>query len=304
MANPPPIRSTTGFRSIVFYELNASGLPLGTTTKMASYPYTVSGSLVSGSSVLVPKGTVVSGSVGYYGAWATGAKTLTINDPAPRVIPHIGEDGVFSTQVLPPLEPMSGELRMDKTNDVVDAMVGNINQTTVGESLLLGENTSKRGFENQVGALAYAFAEDTDPDSALFGSNLWDFREFPKVTVFMRETGFQQEANERMYSFTPMYVTAHMWGPTFTLNTEGYTRAQAVRGLSQYKPVIVGFAGDGATVGFPFDSQRPAASTAKIAVYKNGTLLSTGFSVSTKGVSFAVAPLVTDVLTVWYETSA
>lgn len=305
MSVPSTIRSTAGFRSCTIFELSASGswlgLPLGATTQEVVTPYTVSGSVISGSTVALPAGTAVSGSVPYYGLTLSGAKVLTINDPAPRVMPHIGEDGVFSLQVLPPTEAVTGELRSDKTNDVVDAVVSGVNKVTLGEAQIMGQATNKRGFESQVGIIAYAAGQDTSPDSTTFGAGNWDFRIIPKSILYQRDTGYQAEVNERMYSVTPMFVTAHLWGVQFVTGTEGYTRTQLIRGVSQYKPVIVGYKGDATTVCFPFDSAKPAASIAKIVVWKNGALLSTGYTPHVSGLVFGTAPAATDIITCFYE---
>ena len=308
MSAPSTVRSTAGFRSIVLYELNPSSYPIGALTLQAMTPYTptgTGGSSISGSTVAIPVGTAISGSVGYYGIKASGAKVLTINDPVPRVIPHVGDDGVICLQVLPALEPANGELRLDKTNDIVDAIAANVKKFTVAEANILGSVTSQRGFENQIAALAYSFGQDTDPDSSQFGSTVWDFRMFPKATVFQRDTGYSQEINERMYSFTPAYVIRHMWGKLFTTAIEGFTRAQIIRGVSQYKPVLVSYLGDGATLAFPFDSAVPAAAVGKVAVWKNGTLLTitTDYLVAVGGISMKVAPALNDVVCVFYETA-
>jgi hypothetical protein len=304
MSAPSKIRSTAGFRSIVLFELNTSFLPVGISTLQASQPYSVSGSTISGSAAsVIPSGTTVSGSVPYYGIQHSGAKVLTINDPAPRVLTHVGDDGPFSLQILPALEPANGELRVDKTNDPVDAIAGNLKMFTVGEMNLEGVVTNQRGFENQVGALAYSFGQDTDPDSVNFGATVWDMRFFPKVTVFQRDTGYGQEVNEKTYSFTPAFCTAHLWGTAFGNATEGFKRAQIVRGVSQYKPTFVTWKGDGATLGFPLDSNAPAQATTKMSYWKNGVPLVVGatFAVSVRGLSFSVAPLVTDVIECLYE---
>lgn len=304
MTAPTTVRSTAGFRSVVLFELNAAGYPIGTNTLHAMTPYTVSGSAISGSAgATVAAGTAVGGSVGYYGIPHSGGKVLTINDPAPRVIPHIGDDAIINLQILPATEPASGELRVDKTNDIVDAIVGNVKKFTIGEANMLGGITSQRGYENQVGALAYSAGQDADPDSSNFGANLWDFRVFPKVTLFQRDTGYGQEANERLYSFTPNFVTAHLWGVAFSMAVEGFKRGQILRGVSQYKPFIVSYLGDGSTTGFPFDSAMPAASASKVAVWKNGVLQSSGMSVSVRGISFAVAPASNDVIVVFGESA-
>jgi hypothetical protein len=303
MSAPANIRSTAGFRSISLYELNSSGYPIGAATLQACTPYTVSGSVVnSGSTASVVKGTAVSGSIPYYGILHSGAKVLTINDPQPRIIPHIGDDGVFNLQVLPALEVANGELRVDKTNDVVDAIAGNIKAFTVGEANIQGVVTSQRGFENQVAAIAYSFAQDADPDSANFGVSLWDFRIFPKATVFQRDNGYGQEANERMYSFTPAFVTSHLWGTQFTLAVEGFIRGQILRGVCQYKPTFVTYLGDGSTKAFPFDSAKPARDAAKVVVWVNGVLQSSGILATVNGVGFNTAPTANAVIAVFYES--
>lgn len=304
MSAPSTIRSTAGFRSLVLFELNGSGYPIGATTLEKQTLYTIAGgSVISGSTVAVNVGATVSGSVGYYGIKASGAKVLTINDPTPRVIPHVGDDGVICLQVLPATEPASGELRLDKTNDIVDAIAANVKKFTIAEANLLGSITSQRGYENQVGAMAYSFGQDTDPDSSNFGSTVWDFRLFPKVTVFQRDTGYTQEINERMYSFTPAYATKHLWGASFSMTTEGFVRGQIVRGVSQYKPVVVSYLGDGATKAFVFNSEVPAYSADKIAVWVDGTLQSAGVTKSVKGVVFDTAPSAAAVVVVFYETT-
>lgn len=302
MSTPTYIRSTAGFRFVAVYELT-NGLPLGTKTLANFSIFSVSGSTISGSSVAIPEGTTVSGSVGYYGGIVSGAKVMTINDPAPRIIPHIGDDAVFSLQILPPTEAVNGEIRIDKTNDTIDSVVSNVNRVTIGEFRIMGQSTNKRGFENQVGLLAYSSAQDTDPGSSTFGQQEWDFRIMPKATVYQRDTGYQQEANERMYTVAPAYCTSHIWGTQFTVGADGFTIGQLLRGVSQYKPVIVGFIGDASTVSFPFDIAKTAATAAKINVWVNGVLTTSGITKSTSGIVFNTAPLVTDVITVFYETA-
>jgi hypothetical protein len=205
-------------------------------------------------------------------------------------------------QILPSLEPVSGELKLDKTSDTVDAVIGNVKKTTVGEANLLGLGTSQRGFELQVGALAYSAAEDTDVNSTTYGTLLWDFRLFPKALIFSRDTGYTQEVNTRTFTFQPIPSTAHIWGVQFTTAVEGYTRAQMIRGVSQNKPVIMSFFGNGTTQAFPFDSARPAASTAKITVWVNG-VLNTTVGKTLYGLYFSAAPASGAIITVFYETN-
>ncbi len=305
MSAPSSTRSTAGFRSLVLFERNVNGYPIGAKTLQASLPYTITGgSVISGSTVTVAAGATVSGSVPYYGILASGAKVLTITDPQPRVLPHVGDDGPFSLQVLPALEPLNGELHLDKTNDVMDAIISAVKKFQVGEMNMLGGATNKRGFEGQVSALAYSFAQDTDPDSLNFGASEWDFRIYPKVTIFRRDTGYGQEINERMYSFTPAFCTAHLWGTAFTEATEGFVRGQDIRGNCYGKPTFVTWLGDASTKAFPFDSNLPSTATTKMVVWKNGVIQSSGsaLTLSTSGLVFpGSAPTASDVIECLYE---
>jgi hypothetical protein len=305
MANPTTIRTTAGFRSIVLYELNTSFYPIGLLTKRVTTPYLISsGSAISGSAgSAIAAGASVSGSIGYYGAWHSGAKVLTVTDPTPRIITHVGDDGPFAVQVLPATDVMSGELQIDKTNDIVDAMAsGGAKLVTVEESNLFHEATNLRGFEGQLAAIAYSAGLDADPDSANFGSQEYDFRIIPKATVFMRESGFGTDDNVRVYSFVPMIVTAYPWQVQYTVGVEGITRSQMIRGNGYGKPTMVSFLADGVTKGFPFDSAQPAKTATKIAVWDNGTLQSAGIQTFTNGVSFGVAPTNGHVIVVFYES--
>jgi hypothetical protein len=304
MSKPTLVRSTAGFRNATLFELT-SGLPLGALVLEPVTPFQASGSVIQSSgSVVVARGTAVAGPVPYYGATISGVKVLTLNDPTPRVLPHVGDDGVMSLQVLPATEPVTGELTVDKTNDIVDLVVSAVKSVTVGEMNIMGQATNKRGFEPQVGVLAYSAGQDTDPNSSTFGNQEWDFRILPKALVFTRDTGYRAEVNERMYTVAPQYSTSHIWGTQFTVAADGFKRAQIIRGNSEYRPVMCGFLGDAATLAFPFSVDLPAYSTAKIVVWKNGVLLSTGVTKSLYGLVFAVAPLATDIITVLYETNA
>jgi hypothetical protein len=316
MTAPSVIRSTAGFRNIQILELNTNSYPIGAKTLEPMNIYAIITGSTATSTSLIPAGTAVSGSIPYYGMQHSGAKVLTITDPAPRVIPHIGDDGVFSLQVLPPLETITGELRTDKTNDTIDGILGNINKVVIGEANVQGMGTNKRGYENQVCVVAYAAAQDTDPNSSNFGLNLWDFRMMPRTVLFMRDTGYQQEANERMYTVVPTFTTSYPWQTQFANASEGYVRGQMVRGVSQYKPVICSFLGDGSSKVFPFDSNKPLASGSnKIdGVWVNGSSQAsptayTGYSITQTngsrgdGIVLVAAPTAGQIVTVMYETT-
>lgn len=243
MTTPQTIRSGAGLRQVQILALNASGYPDAVDTNA------------------------------YEGVTLSGAVSLTLEDPEPQQIVHRGDDVVFALDTLPPSEPISAELTVSKTNDVIDAILTDDNSITVGEAKLFGAGTENRGDENQVCVLSYQQTEDTDPDSTDFGARRWGFRLFPKAYVIPREVGFEQDTpTQRPYTVRPLFCTKYPWGVQFSTGVEGFGRAQLLRGISEFKPKIVGYIGDGATQDYAFPTLYPASSTAKITVWVDGTL--------------------------------
>jgi hypothetical protein len=271
MANPSSISSGVGFRHVQILALNSSGYPNA-----------------SGTSV-------------YEGVTISGAKALTINDPEPRQIVHIGDDRPFALDVLPSTEPITGELRSAKQNDTVDTMVQSVNQVTVGEAKLYPIGTNERGNEPQVTMVAYRQAVDTDLDSANFGQRVWQFRLFPKCYLIPREAGFEDNPEERPYTVRPQYATKYPWGVSFSDTTEGCTQAQGFRGVAEYKPKIVSYLGNNVATQFNLPTTKPAQSTSKIKVWVDGTLTAT--TNTTTSITFAVAPTTNGNIVVFYEHS-
>lgn len=240
-------------------------------------------------------------SVAYEGLYLSGVRDLNINDPEPRLVTHLGDDGPFALDSLPPTEPVTGRLVSGKQNDTIDALLTNTKSFAVGEMNLLGVGTNQRGFEPQVGLFAYRQAEDTDPESTSFGVRRWQFKIFPRVQAITLESGFQDTPEERAYIVRPSYVTRHIWGTAMTLATEGFLRSQLMRGVSQYKPKLIGFRADGTATVFSFSAASQAASTAKVVVWVDGVLQTSGITVTTASVTFAIAPTTLKNISIVYE---
>lgn len=278
MASPSGTRSGVGFRHCQILAIAADDYPAATDT------------------------------TAYGGSQISGVRALTINDPEPRNIVHQGDDSVFALDVLPPTEPVTGEMRVGKTNDTIDALVaGGVNQVAIGEAVFFGIGTDQRGNEAQVIMLAYRQTLETDPDNANFGSRRWDFRLFPKVILTTREGSFDENPEERVYAVTPQFVTQYPWGVSFTSGTEGYGRAQVLRGETQYKPKLVAWQGDASQTTFAFHTSYPAVSTAKIAgVWVDGSLqeATTDYTPYTTAVIFTTAPSAAANIVSFYEHNA
>jgi hypothetical protein len=274
MAAPSGIRSGVGFRHCQILEIAADDYPAASDTNA------------------------------YSGVTISGVRALTITDPEPRNITHQGDDTVFALDVLPPTEPVTGEMRTGKTNDAVDAITAGINQVTIGEAVFFGIGTDQRGNEAQVIMLAYRQTLETDPDNANFGSRRWDFRIFPKVILTTREGSYDENPEERLYTVTPQFVTQYPWGTSFTSATEGFCRAQIIRGGSQYQPKLIAFQGDASQETFAFPTAFPAITTAKIdGVWVDGTVQeeTTDYTTTTTTIIFTTAPAAAANIVVFYE---
>jgi hypothetical protein len=269
----PAIRSGVGFRNCVIFGLDANGLPLATSTTP------------------------------YEGLRLSGAKVLTITDPEPRRIPYPGDDGIISIDVLPPNEAITGELHTGKMNDTVDAVLSGQKAFQVGSMTLFGEGTDQRGFEPQVGLLAYRQAQDTDPDSLTFGKRGWEIRFMPRAILVSRDVGFSDQPDDHIYTVIPAKVSSHLWGGAFTLATEGMLQAQIVRAASNNKPKLVAWKADGVLLNFLFPTAAQAVNTSTITVTKNGVPVVAGITKATTGITFSVLPLANDVIVALYEVA-
>ena len=273
MTAPEEIRSGVGLRKVQVLALNADGYPNA------------------------------SGTTAYEGVTISGAVSLSMEDPEPQQIVHRGDDNIFAIDVLPPTEPISAELTVSKTNDDVDVVLTDDKSITIGEAKLFGAGTDNRGDENQVCLIAYQQTLDTDPDSSNFGARRWGMRLFPKAYVIPRESGFDQDTpTSRAYTIRPLFCTKYPWGVSFTTGTEGFVRAQVLRGVSQYKPKVVAFKSDGTTARSDFPSTAPAADTGKITVWVDG-VESTPETVETSGFEWTTGdiPTTNAMVVVFYE---
>ena len=244
MTIPSQIGSGVGFRSLRIYEIDPdTGLPNA------------------------------SGSEPYTGVWVSGVRNLEITDPDARIFTHIGDDGPFAQQSLPPTESMSGRLTTAKRNLTLDAILSGQEVFEMGQAQAIGSGTDKRGFERQVAALAYRQMVDTDPDSETYGRTRWEFKVMPLVQFLPLEGGFAQDSvDERAYNLRPAFVTRNITGKDFNNTDEGFQRAQVISGIAANKPFFDFFLGNGSQTVFVFDSDFDTSDVESIAVWVDGVL--------------------------------
>jgi hypothetical protein len=246
-----------------------------------------------------------SGGLVYEGVHVTGVKELTITDPEPQRIQHVGDDRVFATDILPPTDAISGSLSVGKVNDALDAVLTGQSSYTIGEAKGFAIGTNKRGYEAQVGMLLFRQSQDTTPGSTTYGKRYWESRIIPKARVVPLEGAMNASPETRAYSIYPNIVTAHLWGTALASGTEGCTEMQMERLVTEYPPRLVAFNAEAAQVEFLFDTDEAAVSTDKIhAVWVDGVIQTSGITKATTKITFTSAPGAGKLVVVLYETAS
>lgn len=270
MSNASGKQLSVGLRYVVAYALNANGRIAGT-----------------------------SASVAYAGVQFEGAKAYTLTQPEPRQFNHSGDDRLLDRDVLPPLEGSGGQLKVAKTNDVLDALLSGVTQGFTGEASRLPLMTDKQGSEPQVGLLMYQQSLDA-ASGATRGLRRWKAYLVPRAVCIPINPGMEENPAETTYNLTAYVSSTELTGRALTTVDDGATETQMVRYMAEGKPTIIAYLGNGSTTVFALVGT--AKSTAKIAVYKNGVEV-TGAAITktTTQVTFTAAPASNDDVTIFYE---
>jgi len=183
-----------------------------------------------------------------------------------------------------------------KNNFTLDALLSGVDVATIGEAKILARATDQQGYEPQIGLLLYQ--QSLDASSRL---RRWRWHILPMTKVVPMAAGMSDQAATFDYQIAPTPTNYHLWGTALALNTEGATEAVVIEGMSEGKPNIVAWLGDGTEDEFLFPTSKAAIDVDKVEVWKNGTLVSSGLTVTTTKITFAVAPALNDRIVAFYE---
>lgn len=270
MSNASGKQLSVGLRYVTAYALNANGRPAGT-----------------------------SASAAYAGVQFEGAKAYTLTQPEPRQFNHVGDDRLLDRDVLPPLEGSGGQLKVAKTNDVLDSLLSGVTQGFTGEASRLPLMTDQQGSEPQVGLLLYQQSLDA-ASGATRGLRRWKSYMVPRAVCIPINPGMEENPAEMTYTITAYVTSTELTGRTLTTSDDNATEAQMIRYMTEGKPKLIAYLGDNSTTIFALVGT--AKSTAKIAVYKNGVEITGGdITKTTTQVTFTSAPALNDDVTIFYE---
>jgi len=235
----------------------------------------------------------------YEGLEFTGARAFALTMPDPRTIEHPGNDRLVNRDQLPPLTGATATISSSKVDYPLHAQLTGTLVSTVGEAKGIGVLTDKQGFEPQQGLMMFQQAEDAS-DTSVDGLRRWRSIFAPKAFCIPKKPGMGDNPEDTVYNVVPQIVTQDLWGILFTLNTNGYLKAQFREFMTQYQPMVVAWLGDNSATKFTFAAAHQCADIAKAEVSVNGVHDATAV-VATDGVTPTAKPGATDRITCFYE---
>jgi len=249
----------------------------------------------------VPAGQAVGAA--YNGLRVSGALALTVTLPDPNRVPARGDDRVYYTFSLPPTESPTGELRVSKTNMDVMAMLTDTKVWGTSPVRKIGMATDKQGLEPNCILWGSRQAIDSDPDSALFGQQVWQTYIFLNALAVPKPAAMEdQNVGEVTYAVTGNDNTVDELGVQFSVGTNGFTRSPYVMVVTVGRFMLDAFVGDGSEDEFEL-SQGELYAGGVLVVAVNGVelTLTTDYTVADNVVTFVAPPADGAKIVVEYE---
>lgn len=264
----------SGLQNAVAYELNAMGRPKAT-----------------------------AGGLYYVGREIHATKVYNLTLPAPRRVPHIGNDRLLATQIFPSQEPATGELNVGSEDlDLLSDLTGLTIKEVAGIKML-PHMTDNQGKEPNVGLLLWqaALSRQTKKQGI-------HFHIIPSTKAVPRIAGAGENPIDIVFDMAPNPSEYHLWGEALAPLADIYDELSGVSdtgafeagvwsGFSDYPNRIAAFIAAAAQVEFLFPSSRPAISTANVVVFTGAQtdealteVDAADYTVATTGITFDIAP--------------
>jgi hypothetical protein len=233
----------------------------------------------------------------YEGLVVGGPASLEVTTPDPAQIVHIGNNQVLQRDQLPSTDTSSAVLTVSRQDLDTLAAITAVKVQTVGDLNMLPMMSSQQGLEPTVGFYAYQQLKDES------GNRRWNTWIFPKVTISPKPGSLSREARTLAYNITPNTTKKTIAGTLLSVADNGCVSAEYMIYESNYRLGVVAWLGDNSETDFAFPTARQAAAASNdaIRVYVNGTLTTTGITLGTDDLNFAVAPAAGAVIVAIYD---
>jgi hypothetical protein len=212
--------------------------------------------------------------VPYTGVEIEGIKTATANDPAPRNIPHYGQDRAYAQDSLPPDTLESFAVTTSKTNMVLDTVLeGTKIRSYAGFEARIANN-DKKGSEPQIMAFFYRQALDTDKNSATFGKlRQWNGRTYPSARLVPQTDGYEKEATDKTYNGTPTNTGYTPWNEDINTTNWGANEGAHLEQTFNAQPRINTYRGNGTLNAFQLSVPPVDTTPTYTTVFVDGTIV-------------------------------
>jgi hypothetical protein len=271
----------SGLQEIVVYELNAYGRPAGT------------------------------GLDAYTGIEVYGAKIYALTLPAPRKVPHVGNDRLLKVQQFPSQEVASGEINVGAADLDLIAAVGGCSIVELAGARMIPLLSDLAGHEPNVGMILQQAA------LAKSGPQRYRFHIITSTKAILRDAGAGAEPIDLIYDIAPDPVDRYLWGadlaplsdpsdPFSGVSESGALEAGVWSGFSAYRMRIASFIADGAEDSFLFPTDKQAADATNVAVYTaTGETVTeedpADYTVALTGVTFDTPPTLNHEVHIVYQ---
>ena len=243
----------------------------------------------------LPNVTVASATL-IQGTLIQGIKSANIDDPDPRPVNHVGNDGVLAADSLPPTSVGAVTVDTAATNLALDALFEGNKVRTLGNTKWRAVNSDKAGNEAQVLMAFYRQAIDVDPTSATYGKlRQWHGALFPSIRVSPKSQPFGEAETNKSYNGIPTPVKDTPWGESLDETDWGASRAEYLEFTMNYHPRFNAGLGNGTLVSFVLS--HPPFSSAELLVFNCTTgavLTPTGVTTTSANPSFTLGAAVAD----------
>lgn len=229
--------------------------------------------------------TVNTGAV-YEGLQFEGSRVFEVTPAEMRAIDNYGDGRLRDTIYLAPNTSTKGELRVGYEHQAINAALTGVAAFNEGDMKFVGVSTDQQGNEPIVALLLMQMAHDENK------LKRWRSYWVPRAQCIPLPSSFSENATEMRYQITFSPSTVTMWNEELTQVIHGCTEAAFFSGVSEYRPNIVMFEGDGVYDDtFLLPVNRPAISSAKMTIRNllTGAAVTANITKTTTGVEFTSA---------------
>jgi len=224
----------------------------------------------------------------YEGLQFEGSRVFEITPAEARAIDNYGDGRLRDTLYLPPNTATKAELRVGYDHQDINAALQGVTKFTEGEKTIVPMGTNKQGSEPTVALMVVQMGHDD------LKNKRYRFYMIPRAQCIPLGAGSMNEnATELRYQISMSPSTVNLWNETLALGTHGCTEMAYADGMSQDRPNIVMWEGDGvydAIITLPTD--KPATNVTKMTVRNltTGAAVVAGITKDTTSVTFITPP--------------